>query len=98
MGLLFERYAGPFPLLDGYIQTGRLCGFIAAFAEQAKERNRWEYYLHKVWDQSYADFCDGLEQTKGLQTLSNTTLETTIQQSADILGHFRPETEGVDSR
>jgi hypothetical protein len=94
MGLLFEKYAGPFPLLDGFIQTGRLCEFIASFAEQAQEKNRWEYYLHKVWDKSYSDFCDGLQQTQELQTLSNTTLETTLHQSMHILGQFRPDAEG----
>lgn len=94
MGLLFEKYAGPFPLLDGFIQTGRLCEFIVSFAEQAQERNRWEYYLHKVWDKSYSDFCDGLQQTQELQTLSGPALETTVTRSLAILQGFDPSAKG----
>ena len=94
MDLLFKKYASPFVLLDGYIQTSRFCEFIHAFVKQKQEDDRWEYFLHKVWDKSYTDFCDALQTTQELQEMTNTDIETTIQKSIDILGKFHPPKEG----
>lgn len=94
MDLLFKRYASPFPLMDGYIRTSRLCEFIHTFIEQKKEDDKWEYFLHKVWgNTSYAEFCETLQTTQELQELSNEDIETTIQKSMNILGNFNPEQE-----
>lgn len=91
MDLLFKRYASPFSLLDGYIQTGRFCEFINEFYRQKVESDRWEYYLHKVWDKSYTEFCETLQVSQDLQTMSETAMETTIQESMNILGNFSPQ-------
>ena len=93
MDTLFKRYACPFSLLDGYIQTGRMCEFIQAFLEQKQEDDRWELYLHKVWDKSYTEFCESLQTSQGLQDMSEDDIETTIKQSMNILGNFTPEQE-----
>lgn len=91
MDLLFKRYASPFPLLDGYIQTGRMCEFIAAFAEQKKEDDKWEFFLHKVWDKSWSDYCSELQTSQDLQAMSEEDIETTYKMSMNILGNFNPE-------
>ena len=93
MDLLFKRYASPFVLLDGYIQTSRMCEFIHALIEQKEEDDKWEYYIHKVWDKSYPDFCSSLQTSQGMQGMSNEDIETTVKKSIDILGNFNPEKE-----
>ena len=93
MDLLFKRYADPFSLVDGYIQTGRFCEFIGAFFAQKNEDDRWEFFLHKVWDKSYADFCATLQVTQDLQAMSETSIEATVKKSMDILGNFNPDRE-----
>ena len=93
MDLLFKRYASPFSLLDGYIQTSRMCEFIRAFIEQKAEDDKWEYFLHKVWDKSYSEFCATLQTSQDLQEMSDEDIETTVKMSMDILGNFNPEQE-----
>ena len=93
MDLLFKKYADPFSLLSGYIQTSRFCEFINAFVKQNNEDDRWEYFLHKVWDKSYAEFCDALQVTQDLQEMSEADMEATIKESMNILGNFNPEKE-----
>ena len=93
MDLLFKRYADPFSLVDGYIQTSRFCDFIDMFVELKIEDDRWEYFLHKVWDKSYGEFCKTLQETQNLQTMSEETIEATVKNSMDILGNFIPKQE-----
>ena len=93
MDLLFKRYADPFSLVDGYIQTSRFCEFISAFVEQKQEDDKWEYFIHKVWDKSYTEFCDSLKNSQNLQNMSDEQIETAIKKSMDILNNFKPEQE-----
>ena len=93
MDLLFKRYADPFSLMDGYIQTSRLCDFIQAFGKQKIEDDRWEYFLHKVWNKTYSEFCETLQTTQDQQEMSDDMIETTVKKSMDILGNFNPEKE-----
>ena len=93
MDLLFKRYASPFSLLDGYIRTSRMCEFLHTFVEQKQEDDRWEYFIHKVWDKSYSDFCEALRISQDLQGMSDDDIEATIQESIKILGNFKPEKE-----
>ena len=93
MDLLFKRYADPFSLLTGYIQTSRFCEFINAFCEQKIEDDRWEYFLHKVWDKSFSEFCDALQVTQDQQSMSDDDIEATVKKSMNILGNFNPTQE-----
>ena len=93
MDLLFKRYADPFSLLDGYIQTSRFCEFIRMFIEQKQEDDKWEYFIHKVWDKSYSEFCESLKNSQNLQNMSDEQIETAIRKSMDILNNFKPEQE-----
>lgn len=90
MGQLFKKYADPFTLLTGYIQTSRMCEFISVFLEQKAEDDRWEYFLHKVYGQSYTEFCETLRTSQEVQDMSDEEIETTVKKSMDILGNFRP--------
>ena len=93
MDQLFTRYADPFSLLNGYIQTSRLCEFIDSFIAQKNEDDRWQFFLHKVWDMSYPEFCKTLQTSQDLQQMSEDNLEATIQKSIAILGNFQPQQE-----
>lgn len=93
MDLLFKKYADPFSLVDGYIQTSRFCEFIDAFCEQKIEDDRWEYFLHKVWDKSYLEFCETLQVSQDLQAMSESDVEATVKRSMSILGSFNPDKE-----
>jgi len=93
MDLLFKRYADPFSLLNGYIQTSRFCEFINSFCEQKIEDDRWEYFLHKVWDKSFTEFCESLQVTQDQLEMSEEDMEATVKKSMDILGNFNPYQE-----
>ena len=64
MDLLFKRYANPFPFMDGMIQTGRFSEFVQQILEKTnserEEQTAWEFFLHKVWEGSFADFKGGI--------------------------------------
>ena len=98
MDLLFKRYASPFLFLDGMIQTGRFCEFVDSFVETiSKEREEevnWQFFLHKVFDGSYADFKRKLDEDKAVRNMSEASLETTIKNSMKILGSFKPDENG----
>lgn len=93
MDLLFKRYADPFTLMNGYIQTSRLCEFITAITKQKKEDDQWEFFLHKVWDKTYSEFCEALQTSQDMQEMSDDDIETTIKKSMNILGNFNPNEE-----
>lgn len=93
MDLLFKRYADPFTLMTGYIQTSRMCEFIDTFVKQKKEDDLWEYFIHKVWDKSYSEFCGALQTSQELRSMSDEDIETTVKKSMNILGNFNPEKE-----
>ena len=91
MDLLFKRYADPFSLLDGYIQTSRFCEFLSEFGKLKKEDDEWEFFLHKVWDKNYKEFREALQTSQNLQAMSDNDIEATVKKSMAILGNFNPD-------
>ena len=94
MDLLFKRYASPFTLLDGYIKTSRFCEFIHAFVKEAKEEEKWEFFLHKVWDKTYDEFNEALQISQNEQALTEEDIKATVKKSMSILGNFNPNKGG----
>lgn len=98
MDLLFNRYANPFPFVDGMIQTGRFSEFVRSFIEkensEREEQTAWEFWLHKVWEGSFADFKDEMDNDKKNRQMSEKTMETTIKDSMNILKNFNPTKGG----
>jgi len=98
MDRLYQRYADPFSFIDGMIQTGRFCEFVNFFSktvsEEKDEETSWQYYLHKVFEGSFADFKAEMKNTSEHQNMSERTMETTIKHSMNILNNFNPETGG----
>lgn len=80
-------------LLDVMIQTNRLyefvCEIIKIRNEEMEDKAIWEMWLHKVFDQSFADF---------KAKLTNTTIEpnkedieATVIESYKMLEGFHPD-------
>ena len=94
MDLLFVRYASPFVLLDGLILTNSLKNFVDDFfdfiIEERKEKSEWEFFLHKVYDQSWSDFVKEIEQSENQKPVD---LGATIVKSKNMLNNFTPEGE-----
>lgn len=88
MDLLFHRYASPFLLLDQIIPSGDLSDFISTVWEIRDEEMQWQYFLSKVFDKSFDDFREALKSQK---VMSQEEIETTIQDSMNIMNSFIPE-------
>ena len=94
MDLLYQRYASPFSFIDGMLASGRFEEFVDEFmktiAKEKEERMNWEFFLHKVWDGSYQDFTNDVENNKKNLTMTKRTIETTVNHSLNILNNFNP--------
>ena len=88
MDLLFVRYASPFVLLDGLIQTNSLNSFIDDFIDFVKEDNEWEFFLHKIYDKSWSEFRSSIKQSDNQEPID---LGATLVKSKNILNNFTPE-------
>lgn len=92
MDLLFKRYASPFLLLDQLILTNTLNNFIddlfKFMGEENQEKTTWEFFLHKVYDKSWGDFCDEIKVQTNVE--NNVDIGETLIKSKDILTNFTP--------
>lgn len=88
MDLLYQRYASPFSFIDGMIQTGRFEEFVFEFIKLDNEQKEWEFYLHKIFDKSFAEFKSSVEVHS---EPSNENLETIVQNSNSMLKNFIPD-------
>lgn len=91
MDLLFTRYASPFVLLDGLILTNSLNNFVNEFFnivnEERKEKSQWEFFLHKVYDKSWNEFVNDIEQSENQTPID---LGATLVKSKNMLSNFTP--------
>ena len=92
MDLLFKRYASPFVLLDNFIAMGSLSDFIDDFFkfinEEQQEDTKWQFFLHKVFDKSWKEFCEEIESVDKAKEID---LGATIKKSYNMLNNFAPE-------
>ena len=98
MDQLFARYADPFLFINETIKTNRFDNFVVQFTKnlekEKEEKQNWDFFIHKVWEGSYQDFCDSIETNKKNLSMTKRSIETTIQNSIDILNNFSPEEGG----
>lgn len=98
MDLLFKRYASPFLFVESMIQTGRFSEFVDEFVRtinsENEEQMNWDFYLHKVQEGSFKDFVDELETNNQNQGMTQEAIESTVQQTMDILNNFNPVERG----
>ena len=92
MDLLFVRYASPFILLDSFITTNSLNDFVNDFfnfvIEERNEKSQWEFFLHKVYDKSWSEFSNDVEQAENQKPID---LGATLMKSKNMLNNFTPE-------
>lgn len=88
MDRLFSKYADPFSFLKGVISMRRLSEFVNEFWDLQNEKTEWDFYLHKVFNQSFEEW---KASVKGSQPMSEEQLETTISDSKTILFGFVPK-------
>lgn len=94
MDLLYQRYASPFSFMDGMIETSRFSEFVDEFIktnnQEKEEKFDWEYFLHKVYDMTYKEFKEHIKINSETQNMTVKNIETTINDSLNILGNFNP--------
>lgn len=81
-------------LLETVIQNNGLCEFVEQFIkiwnEEQEDKTIWEMWLHKVFDESFADFKRKL--TNGSNNApKKEEIEETIRQSFSMLNGFVPD-------
>lgn len=98
MDLLSKRYANPCFFMDGMIETGRFREFVDEFIktynQEKEDKLDWEYFLHKVYDMTFKDFKEHIKINSETQNMTAKNIETTINDSLNILGNFTPTKEG----
>jgi hypothetical protein len=88
MDLLFKRYASPFVLLDSLILTSSCADFIDEFFNFVNEDKQWEFFLHKVYDETWGEFKDRIGEEHEEKQIN---LGATIIKSKNMLKNFTPE-------
>ena len=95
MDLLFKRYASPFLLNDQLILTNSLDKFIddlfKFMGEEKQEQTKWEFFLHKIYDKSWKEFCNEIEVSNVENNVENDVdIAETLNNSKNILNNFTP--------
>lgn len=81
-------------LLEHMIRSGRLWEFVNELVNirnnEMEDRTMWEFWLHKVFDMTYADFV-ARAKNNGKQpekTMAQEEIEATVMESQKILSGF----------
>ena len=102
MDLLFKKYASPFLFIDGMLQSDRFSEFVDDFIQASNKETEvenkdkemrllWELWLHRIFDMTFPEYMKEIEISKGHQNISEKEIETTLQNTSDILNNFNPE-------
>ena len=79
-------------LLNQFVETGRLSEYVLELIEikneEMKEKVRWEFFLNKVNDMSWAEFWNASEQPEE-QEADMDKIEAQVKASIGILENFR---------
>ena len=51
----------------------------------------WEFFLHKVFNGSFAEFKEGMKNDKMNKGMARDTMQAIVNESASILNNFNPE-------
>lgn len=92
--MLFKRYANPMIILEQMIRTQRFSEFINEFVriqnEELEDRTQWEFWLHRVFDKSWAQFLEVVEGNNSVAENMPTQdeLEQTVMESKKIFSDF----------
>lgn len=77
------------------VRTRRLTEFVDSFVqnynEDQEDKAIWEMWLHKVFDQSYADFKGSLSGGNRQAAPTQEDIAETVRDSMGILSGFAPD-------
>lgn len=90
MDLLFKQYANPFLIIDEMISINKLSNFVDNIIMRNEEEKLWQYFLHKVYGQSFEEFKSSVR--KNSETEEN--IKNTVNYSFEILKNFIPIESG----
>ena len=65
--------------------------FVKSVNKDREEQADWEFFLHKVYDSTFAEFKEELENSKKNRNMTKEKMRTTVAHSLDILNNFNPE-------
>lgn len=95
MDLLYQRYASPFDFLNRVIRYKRLTEIVEFIVfdknESESEQKTWEFYLHRVYDRSYSEFKEQLDDEPENHRMTDDEFKTTFNNSVSILRDFNPD-------
>lgn len=80
-------------VLDNFISIGQLhdgvSDIVKRINEEEKEKYRWEFFLHKVYDKSYGDFLRSVEDnTVESHRMTEEEVKNVVGDSASLLDLF----------
>ena len=84
-------------LVDTMIRNKRFKDFIGEMVriqnDESEDRTIWEFWLHRIWDMSFGEFCDLAKKKQGIQTTisdkpNQEELKEAVQNSVNILNGF----------
>ena len=94
MDQLFKRYADPFLLINNLIQTSSFSNFIDDMFnfiyEEMEEKTQWEFFLHKIFNETWGDFHDRIKSEENSKTVD---VGATLKNSREMLINFTTEDE-----
>lgn len=95
MDLLAQRYASPYLILDDFIRLRQLQEFIETIvtriADEKTNDARWEYWLHKVYDMSFAEYVRKCEEPERNEQVDYAKIGGIINDSKKMLDGFIPD-------
>ena len=79
-------------ILDKMIRARRFTEFVQEVMrirnKEMVDQARWEFWLHKVFEMSFADYLATVEGTE--EVLSDEVMEETVKESMGIINGFCP--------
>lgn len=97
MDLVYKRYSNPMELIDNMISLSNFSEFISELADNVSDEKLYDIWKSKIYDKSFADFKNEMmakwKKNTGIETSETMTdeeMETTINDSYEILNNFNP--------
>lgn len=102
MDLLHKRYASPFSFIDTLIENNGFYDFaqylINKVEEEKYESMEWEFFLHKVYGKSFADWKqEAQNQETQSEVMTEAKKEEIVSRSNAILNGFSLPSQGGES-
>lgn len=87
--MLFSRYASPHLLIDAVIAYGQFHHFIMEMFEAENDRIQWEYWLHRVYGKSFAEYREDIKEHSRSYAMTDSQIKAQLQSARSILRGFK---------